>query len=355
LVKHLRLRPLAALASLGLASAFGSSGCSGKTVALGSQGEAVSSGAPGGGTGGGAGIGSGGDAAGSGASPGGGASGNAGASSGGNAGNAGSGGGRLRFLDASPVAELDTDYAEDNPTLTADGLEIYFTSDRGGDTDVWVARRTRVTDLFGEPEPVAEANTTDEESSPAISLDGLTLWVGQKDQTGGLGGYDIWTLSRPRAEAAWSALVNVTELNSQEDDIPRPAAMANTAMPLGSRRNLDGYRTYLATRPTPDEPFGVPVLLDELTVPGESTVDGFLTEDGLTIFFSRAAAENEGELYYATRANRDASFDEPIPIVDLNTSADERDPWLTPDGTGFYFATDREGTRDIFLAVVSRE
>ena len=34
---------------------------------------------------------------------------------------------------------------------------------------------------------------------------------------------------------------------------------------------------------------------------------------------------------------------------------DERDPWLSPDGNWLYFATDREGTLDIFVSAVSRE
>lgn len=111
-------------------------------------------------------------------------------------GGAGSGGGALRFENASPVAELDTEDIEDNPTLTADGLQLYFTSDRGGDMDVYVATRARVGDLFGEPEIVLEASTAGVETSPAITLDGLTLFVGQRDQAGGLGNYDVWALER---------------------------------------------------------------------------------------------------------------------------------------------------------------
>jgi len=41
------------------------------------------------------------------------------------------------------VAELASNARTDNPTLTADLLEIYFTSDRvSGNGDLWYARRT---------------------------------------------------------------------------------------------------------------------------------------------------------------------------------------------------------------------
>jgi hypothetical protein len=274
------------------------------------------------------------------------------AATGGTAGVAGTG--ILRFEDASPVGGTQTDFIEDNPTLTADRLQIFFTSDRGGDADVWVATREFTSDDFGEPQRVVEASTDGVDSSPAISLDGLTLFVGWQDEPGGLGGYDIWQLERSSRLGAWSEAVPVVELNSAEDDIPRPVAMNDTVMPLGSRRSLDGYRTYLAARANRDAPFGEPMLVEELTVAGQSTVDGFLTEDGLMLFFSSAASEGEGDLYYATRAVPDGAFGTPIPI-ELNTDADERDPWLSPDGQSFYFASDTSGNLDLYYSAVSRE
>lgn len=147
----------------------------------------------------------------------------------------------------------------------------------------------------------------------------------------------------------------MTELNSPEDDTPRPPAVNDTVMPLASRRDLGGYRTYLAIRSSPEEPFAEPTLIEELSVPGQSTVDGFLTEDGLMLLYSSAAEEDRGDLYYATRASDDEPFGPPTAIFDLNTVADERDPWLSPDGTTLYFATNREGTLDLYVATVTRE
>lgn len=329
-------------------------GCEGKAVELGHAPGAVDNGA-GAGSGGQSGMGGGGGLAASGGSSGSGGSG-AGTSGSTSGGEGGAGGiGVLRFLNASSIEQTVTEDIEDNPTLTADGLELFFTSTRGGDSDVWVATRATVDDDFGEAVPVDAANTGAVESSPAISLDGLTLYVGQDTQPGGLGGYDIWVLERSSRSAPWSSPLNVTELNSPEDDIPRPPAINDTVMPLGSRRSLEGYRTYLATRANRDALFGEPMLVDELVVDGQSFVDGFLTEDGLMLFYSSAASENEGDLYYATRASIDDPFDPPIAIFDLNTDDDERDPWLSPDGTTLYFATDREGSLDLFTARVSRE
>ena len=285
-----------------------------------------------------------------------------GAATGGSTAGAGSGGtsgmgptGRLRFEDASPVDAVNTEFVEDNPTFTADGLELFFTSDRDGNTDVYVASREFTTDRFGLPERVVSASTDGVDTSPAISLDGLTLFVAFDEDSGGLGGYDIWQLDRTTRRTAWSSPVLVPELNSSEHDIPRPVGMNGRVMPLGSRRSMEGYRTYLAARADADSPFGEPDLVEELTVAGQSTVDGFLSEDGLILFYCSAASENEGDLYYAMRPSEDEPFGEAIPITELNSTADERDPWLSPDGTMLYFSTDVAGTLDIYLSMVRWE
>ena len=50
---------------------------------------------------------------------------------------------RYHFDPPQIVAELASNARTDNPTLTADLLEIYFTTDRvSGNGDVWVARRS---------------------------------------------------------------------------------------------------------------------------------------------------------------------------------------------------------------------
>jgi len=95
------------------------------------------------------------------------------------------------------VAELASSARTDNPTLTADLLEIYFTSDRvSGNGDVWVARRGNPALPFEPPSPVAEVNSDSFETSAAISGDGLTLWFGS-DRGGGVGTTDIWTSNLP--------------------------------------------------------------------------------------------------------------------------------------------------------------
>src|SRR5580692_2156344 len=156
------------------------------------------------------------------------------------------------------VPELASPSRTDNPTLTGDLLEIYFTTDRvSGNGDVWFATRSTVTAPFGTPAPVTAVNGDSFETSSAISTDGLTLWFGS-DRAGGVGANDIWVSQRATRASAWSPPVNVVALNSTADDIPRPPGQHGLVMPMSSTKTTSAnpsstnYQLYLATRPTPD-------------------------------------------------------------------------------------------------------
>jgi hypothetical protein len=266
------------------------------------------------------------------------------------------------------VAELRSPLARtDNPTLTADLLEIFFTSERAGNGDVWFARRADSRQAFGAPAPIDEVNTSLFETSCAISADGLTLWFGS-DRPGGVGSTDIWVSSRPNRTASWSTPVNVVALNTAAEDIPRPPGQHGLVMPLSSKQSIAApYQTFLAARAGSGAPFGAPALVGELAFADRSTVDGFLTEDGLTLFFSSSplqfltdgggpAVDGGGlptaDLFVAWRQSVNDPFSATQPLDDLNTPGDERDPWLTADGKTLYFTSDRDGALDIYTAAV---
>jgi hypothetical protein len=74
-----------------------------------------------------------------------------------------------------------------------------------------------------------------------------------------------------------------------------------------------------------------------------SASDGGRTADG---------GVANSDLFVAWRRSTSDLFSVPQALVDLNTAADERDPWLTPDGTTLYFTSDRGGVLNIYTAAV---
>jgi len=268
------------------------------------------------------------------------------------------------------VPELASNARTDNPTLTADLLEIYFTSDReSGNGDVWFATRSDPGQPFGPATAITEVNTMFFETSSAISADGLTLWFGS-DRAGVT---DIWQSTRRSRSDPWQSPFNVVALNTTVEDIPRPPGQHGLVMPLSSRP-AGVYQTFLAARPSTGAPFGKPVLVSELAFTDRTTVDGFLTDDGLALFYSSSplqypadagprpgdASANtadggqvpSADLFVAFRRSTSEMFSAAFPLDDLNTGGDERDPWLTPDGKTLYFTSDRDGALSIYTAAV---
>jgi hypothetical protein len=247
------------------------------------------------------------------------------------------------FYDAGrSVGVINGEANDDQPTLTEDLLEIYFSSQRPGlgGGDVWFATRGTRAERFAVPRPVLAASSTGTETSPAISRDGLTLWVGS-DRAGGLGKLDIWRTTRSSRDSTWGPLVNVAELNSEEDDIPRPLAQGETVMPLASSRGGGVYQVYFASRASVDAGFGVPEPLLELQREQSSVADPFLSEDGLFLFFSRQGGADD-DLYLAWRSSADQPFIDAIPLGAVSTGSADRSPWVGADDTRFFFASDRQ-------------
>ena len=271
----------------------------------------------------------------------------------------GSSGGSFGFGTPQVVAGLSSPLRDDNPTLTDDLLEIYFTSTRdGGSPDIWVATRLSATAAFGAPVRVAEIDSpTTYDASDAISGDGLSLWFGS-DRAGGMGLFtDVWLTTRATRTAAWSLPVVITALNSPAADVPRPVGDHGLVMPIGSQRGTGGlYRTYFARRATPADPFGAPQMVPGLEALIGTVQDGFLTDDGLHLFYSTATLPGGvvSDLFVASRPDVSAPFATFESLTDLNTPADERDPFLSADGGTFFFSSDRSGDMEIYFVPVTR-
>jgi hypothetical protein len=253
------------------------------------------------------------------------------------------------------VTELGADGADDDkPTLTGDGLEIYFLSTRDGGPgggDVWRSTRTDANGTWAAPSVVAEVSSSSHEKSPAVSADGLTLWVAS-DRDGGQGGLDVWVSTRTDRAGAWSSPVLVPALNSPGDEIPRPTGQGDLVMPIGVRApSASDYQTAFATRASTRAPWGAPASLAAIDT-ASTDVDGFLSEDGLVLHFSSdRMTSGDQDLFVATRAAIGDPFGAITPIPELDSSHDDRDPWLSADGDEIFFSSDRSGSLKIYRAV----
>src|SRR5688500_19447833 len=68
------------------------------------------------------------------------------------------------------------DAGDSTPSVTDDRLQLFFTSDRGGSSQIYVSVRFAVGDPWGLPDQVVELNAPGPENGPDISPDGRTIW-----------------------------------------------------------------------------------------------------------------------------------------------------------------------------------
>ncbi len=85
------------------------------------------------------------------------------------------------------------------PSIASDGLMLIFSSMRPGKysryVDLWMAKRTSTSDLWSEPLNLGQIVNTQDVHYADISPDGRTLYLSCLDRHGGYGQYDIWQAS----------------------------------------------------------------------------------------------------------------------------------------------------------------
>ncbi len=260
----------------------------------------------------------------------------------------------LRLGSPRRVPELLWPDKAQNPSLTDDSLELLFTSTRG-DTklDIWRAERSTRSEPFSTLERVDELCSEEMDTSTAVSGDGLSIWFGSA-RAGGLGDVDIWVAQRASRGVPWAAPVNAAAINTAHHDIPRPPALAGTVLLVSSDRAAPGAQddVYLAARTDTQRDFEAPEPGAQLRVGALVLNDPFLTNDGLTLFFSSDSVTGNADLFVAYRPALEAAFTSYSALNELNSSSAEHDPFLTADGSRLYFASDREGPLNVYDAEV---
>jgi len=98
-----------------------------------------------------------------------------------------------------PVVHLDTlASAQDDfaPTLSADGLEIIFSSTRSGNAHIYKARRPTLEQPFAAPSPIAAVTSMMDDVGSRLAPNGRTLYFNYNTLTAGGANADLWTSTR---------------------------------------------------------------------------------------------------------------------------------------------------------------
>jgi len=260
---------------------------------------------------------------------------------------------------------LNTAVNDQNMTLSPNGLNLYFASNRAGGLggqDIVVSRRSALGAAWSAPQNLgATLNSTDSEAPMSFSLDGRTMFL-QSNRAGGLGNQDLYisTRTNPNDDSGWSAPVNLgavvnsplfdTGANYFEDPATGAASIIFSSNRVGNP-DVD-FHLYQSTR-NADGTFNAPVLISELgTMGGSAELRPALRRDGLEIFFASSRPGGLGlpppgpptfDIFVSTRTSTAAAWNPPVLVPGVNTTADDTQPSLSPDGSILYFHSTRTG------------
>jgi hypothetical protein len=253
----------------------------------------------------------------------------------------------------TPVAVAPIDdltYADDDPTLTEDMLEMYFDSDRPAGTtaaqgDIFVSTRPSTADPWGTPTLVTELASTSDESTPDLSPDGLTMYFGSDRLTAG--DRDMYVTTRPDRASPWSTPVRIAELATTQDDSGACESADGLTLIYASVAS-GGGDLLVTTRASKSDPWGPPV-----TIPGIDTAmeesQHWCNRDLTVIYFSRYNGSNH-DIWMTSRPNPASAFAPAVEVTEVSTTLyDDADPWLSPDLRTMYLFSKKSGNGDIFV------
>jgi Tol biopolymer transport system component len=202
------------------------------------------------------------------------------------------------FDPATPIPGRPTPPPGWAPSLSSDGLTLYFSSAPGASSQVFVTHRSDRAADFPPETPVA-LGSGGSEAHPFLLADQSELWF---VSASGAGQFQIWRGVFGAGGAIKS--MKVAELAGNWIDwAPTLTADALAIYFASSRGNTGNYDIYAARRATRADAFGVPEVVPEITTPGSlgRDIPGWITPDGCRIYLANAGNSADMDLFYADR------------------------------------------------------
>jgi Tol biopolymer transport system component len=187
--------------------------------------------------------------------------------------------------------------------VSADETELFFTSGREGQQDLFVSTRPNKKATWGDPvnlgAPINDSISDD--FSPRLSSDGRALYFASFNRSGGFGKGDMYVATRASRQHPWGHATN-----------------------LGPRLNTDAFEAF----PTP-------------------------SADGTMLYFNRSTTfdSQDSDIWVTARAGPEDEWSAPQRAPNgINSERAEFSPSLSTDGNTLYFASERSGSIEMWVS-----
>ncbi|HET8777345.1 MAG TPA: hypothetical protein VFN76_06760 [Candidatus Limnocylindria bacterium] len=218
---------------------------------------------------------------------------------------------------------------------------------------------------WGDPAPVAAANTDAHDGCPIESPNGKQLFIASTRVAGGFGKNDIWVAQRQNKNAEFGPMTNLGSAINTADQEFCPTPLGGGWLLFVSDRAACGATPGMTppvgdiylTRQHPNGSWTVPQNLGcaaDGTGPnlaggefGPSLVE---TATGTYLYFSSTGPANNQHDIYRSLLGSDGRFGAPQAVTELNSTMVDQMPNVSRDGSEVVFASNRGGNMDIYTA-----
>lgn len=257
---------------------------------------------------------------------------------------------------------------DSGPCISRDGLALYFNSDSlggYGGLDIFVSRRESVDDPWGPPQNLGpNVNGSAADNAPYLSPDGH--WLYFQSSRPGFGGADLYVVRRHnnKDDFAWEPAENLGSIVNTSANDGGPVYFEDDATGtivlyfFSTRPGVAGGVNIFASTLQPDETWGTPVLVEELSSPyGDS--QPAISRDGLEMFVTSnrpGSFSSTADIWVSTRENTSDAWSTPVnagPVINLPNPYYQGRPSLSFHGTELYFYSyrpDSHGAQDLYVS-----
>lgn len=252
--------------------------------------------------------------------------------------------GRWGTPQALGLEPLGSDGSYDDPSITDDGLEIYFAASAPDvPEDIYVATRANTNASFGTATKVDELSSDGADATPVISGDGLVAVIGRSV---GPNDVDLFISVRADRQSAFptpTAIPEATDLAINGPDVEGSGFITADRLTLIFASNRDGsLDLYQATRASDTDPFDNVTKLP-LSDPLENEISPSLTADGLGLYYSVFGGGRPSlDIFYTQRASTSDDFPAGTPVAELNSVFSDSDMREAAGGHLGVLASDRD-------------